>query len=150
MEKKIKFALNLIKGSLITVWIVSLVIIVLGEMSCLADFAIAPHSNDEFICNGVAICLTIVGLPVIIKIFNLCTTRSLRRMDNDEAINRYVRYALVRSFVFAVIAMADWVAYYLTMNVTGAMCALSVLVISLVCWPKRKDMDNYLEKVNQE
>lgn len=150
MEKRIKLLLKMIKGSLILTWVVGIVAVILGETSCFVDFAVEPHSQDEFICNGIAICITIIGLPLVVKIFNLCTTRSLRRMDNDEALDRYGRYAYARSIAFMLMVGADVVIYYMTMNITGAMCALCVLVFTLVCWPKREQIVSYLEKVNQE
>lgn len=150
MEKKTEKVLLYIKSSIVASMVIAIAVAVCGEFNMFVDYVVEPKGEDEFILNLVTICLTIIGVPLTLKFYSLCINHSLRRMDNDEALNRLLRYALVRSLTLCAIAVVDMCAYYLTFNITGAMCALVVGVIMLMCWPKRKQIDAYLEKVNQE
>ena len=151
MEKKAERILLFIKYSIVASWLVAIAVAVCGELSLFTDYVVEPKSEEEFVLNSVAICLTIFGVPLTLKFFTLCTRHSLRRMDNDEALSRLLRYALVRNFTLCAIAVVDLFAYYLTFNIAGAMCALVVgVVMLLMCWPKRTYIASYLEKVNEE
>jgi len=150
MEKRIIQILKTLKLYYILPLIGAIVFIVMGEFDIFGSYAVEPNSNAEYICNSVAIVLTIIGLPGILKVFNLGTAHTLCRMDNDEALSRYLKYSLFRNISFAIIVVADIVVYYMTMNITGALCALSALVVSLTCWPKQEQITAYLERVNQD
>ncbi|MCR5313956.1 MAG: hypothetical protein K6E54_10050 [Bacteroidaceae bacterium] len=150
MEKKIQEILLILKSTIVALWSISIILVILGENNIFADWIVEPNSQEEFVLNCVVIFLTVIGVPLSLKFYNLCTTHSLRRMNNDEALQSYLVHACVRNVVLLLIIAIDIVVYYITANITGAMCALIVAMISLYCWPKRVQLDEYLEKVNAD
>ena len=70
-------------------WLLMVAAIVLGELDVIPNGLVMPHSTDEFQLNTVAILLTVVGIPVALKLFTLNTTKGLRRMNNEEALKSY-------------------------------------------------------------
>ncbi len=140
-----------LKASVIAGCIISAIIVLLGELNVFQDYVVEPHGEDEFILNSVAICLTLLGIPLSIKFYTLCTRHALCRMNNDEALNKFLKHGVIRNSTFGLIAVVDIMIYYLTLNIAGALCALVVGVLTIIyCWPKKQQIDVYLEKVNQE
>lgn len=151
MEKRINSILVLLKITLSCVWLGAAAFLIMGELGVYANVAVDQNGQEAFVLNCVAICLTIIGVPLTLKFFKLCTIHSLRRMNNDEALDRYVLHSVIRNIVMMIIACMDVSVYYITANdLSGALCALIVVVISLFCYPNRKQLDEYLEKVNSD
>lgn len=151
MGKKINKILLVLKASVIGELALSAIFVLLGELDVFNDYVVDPHGEEEFILNSVAICLTILGIPLSIKFYTLCTRHALCRMNNDEALSKFLMHGVIRNSTFGLISVVDIMIYYLTMNIAGALCCLVVCVLTIIyCWPKRKQIDVYLEKVNQE
>ena len=132
------------------VWLVAVVAVVLGEMGVIPNGVVEAHSNEEFVCNSVSVLLTVIGIPVAIKLFALNTTRGLRRMNNEEALGAYHVWSAVRMAILCVLVVQGVVVYYLTLNTSGAFCALVVLCATLYCLPSKGKIDLYLSSVNND
>lgn len=150
MEKNIKKLLLLLWVELGAVVTSVLVLIVLGQLGVFADCMIEPKSNEEFVMNTVSIGITIVGIPLAMKLFHLNTTHGLRRMNLDEALQAYHVWSVVRGCILEISAVVGVVAYYLTNNTTGILCALATMVVLCMCVPSRKKIDVYLESLSQQ
>ncbi|NLV52446.1 MAG: hypothetical protein GXY64_04175 [Bacteroidales bacterium] len=149
MTKYIQKLFNALRIELLMVWLLWVIVIVLGEVDVIPNGIIAPKSNEEFVLTTTAIVLTVVGIPLAIRLFTLNTTKGLRRMDNDEALNSYHIWSLVRMGILCLVALFCTTVYYLTMNVSGAVLALVAMVVTLYCWPSKEKIAAYLESVQQ-
>lgn len=131
-------------------WFVIAVSVVLGELDVIPNGWVEPHSMEEFQLEIVSIGLTIVGIPVAIRLFTLNTTKVLRRMNYDEALKSYHVWSVVRMSILCLASVFGIVVYYLAVSVNGVLCALVALCASVYCWPSQKKISTYLESVNNE
>ena len=86
MVKYIQKLLRILKIEMAVVWLIVAVAVVLGELDVIPNGWVAPQSPEEVRLNIASVVLTIVGIPLAIRLFTLNTTKGLRRMDNDEAL----------------------------------------------------------------
>ena len=77
-------------------WAILVALVVLGEVGIIPNGVVLPHSSEEFELNVLAIALTIIGVPLALRLFTLNTTKGLRRMNNDEALRSYHVWSIVR------------------------------------------------------
>ena len=150
MSKYIEKLRKVLTCELVAVWLLAVVAVVLGECGVIPNGVVMPHSEDEFVLNSTVVLLTVGGIPLALRLFSLNTTRSLRRMNNDEALRSYHVWSVVRLGILCVDAVLGIVAYYLAVSVSAAMCALIALVVTLYCWPSSVKISEYLEAVNNE
>ena len=150
MVKYIERLLKALKVELLIVWLIVAAAVALGEIGVIPNGLVIPNSEMEFKWNTAVILLTIVGIPVALRLFVLNTTRGLRRMNNEEALNAYHVWSAVRMGILCVTAVLGVVAYYVTMNTSGVFCALEALLTTLYCWPSCEKVQAYLEGVNNE
>ena len=126
--------------------VLSAIIIVSGELDIIPNGIVQPHSNAEFKLNTMVIILTVVGVPTSLKLFSLNTTKGLRRMNNDEALRSYHVWSTVRMAVLTADAILGFVAYYLSLNVTGLLCALVAMATTFYCWPVEHKISDYVDR----
>ncbi len=150
MVKYIERLLKALKVELLIVWLIVAAVVALGEIEVIPNGMVIPNSEMEFKWNTVVILLTVVGIPAALRLFVLNTTKGLRRMNNEEALNAYHVWSAVRMGILCVTAVLGVVAYYVTMNVTGVFCTLVALLTTLYCWPTCEKVQAYLEGVNNE
>ena len=134
----------------VAVLLMAAVAVVLGEVGVIPNGVVMPHSQEEFVLNTIAIILTVVGIPGAIRLFTLNTTRGLRRMNYDEALNSYHIWSAVRMVILCVTTVFDVAVYYVATSVSGAFCALITLCAVVYCWPSKGKIDSYLKTVNNE
>ena len=139
-----------LKVELVAVWLLAVITVLLGEMGVIPNGVVQPHSQDEFLLNTAAIVLTVVGIPVAMRLFTLSSTRGLRRMNIDEALDSYHLWSVVRMAILALTAVFGLVVYYLAAHVSGAFCALIALGVTLFCWPSVGKIEEYLAGVNND
>ncbi len=150
MEKYIDKLLKVLRIKIVAVWLIVAVAVVLGEMDVIPNGLIAPHSGDEFKLNMAVILLTVIGIPVAMRLFTLNMTKGLRRMNNEEALKSYHVWSDVRLGILCLTAVLSIVAYYLVMSISDVFCALVALCATLYCWPSKTKISAYLESVNNE
>lgn len=150
MVKYIERLLKALKVELLIVWLIVAAAVALGELGVIPNGMVTPNSEMEFKWNTIVILLTIVGIPVALRLFVLNTTKGLRRMNNEEALNAYHVWSAVRMGILCVTAVLGVVAYYVTMTASGFFCALVALLTTLYCWPSCEKVKAYLEGVNNE
>ena len=150
VNKYINKLYNVLRMELLCVWLTAACVVVLGEVGVIPNGAVEPFSNEEFLLNVATIILTVVGIPVALKLFTLNTTRGLRRMNKDEALSAYHVWSAVRMAILCVLVVFGLVVYYVTMNTSGAFCCCIALFTTLYCWPSREKIDTYLTTVNNE
>ena len=126
------------------VWLIVVAAVVLGELDVIPNGLVLPHSPEEFKLNLADIVLTIVGIPLAIRLF------TLRRMNNDEALCSYHIWSVVRLGILCVSAVFSVAIYYVATSVSGVFCALVAMCATIYCWPSESKISSYLEDVNKE
>lgn len=150
MEKNIQRLLLLLRVEVLAVLTSVLCIFVFGQLDVIPNGLVEPKSQTEFVLNTIAVCFTLVGIPLALKLFQLNTTKALRRMNLDEALQSYHVWSLVRVSILEIAAVYGLVVYFFTMTTTGLLCALASLAILFVCWPSREKIDQYLQLNSSE
>lgn len=150
MVKYIQKLLSVLKMEMWVAWLMVVVAIVLGELDVIPNGMVLPRSSEEFWLNTAVIVLTVVGVPLAVKLFTLNTTRGLRRMNNEEALRSYHIWSAVRLGILCVAAVFSIVIYYMATSLSGAFCALIVVCVTVYCWPSGEKIGSYLEGVNKE
>lgn len=150
MTKYIDKLEGTLKAEFLVAWLIAAVVACLGETDIIPNGLIMPNSTGEFKANTVVVILTVIGVPLALKLFSLNTTKGLRRMDNDEALKAYHVWSVVRMTILCLDAALGLAAYYVTLNVTGALCALVALAASVCCWPSSSKISTYLEGLNND
>ena len=150
MVKYIQKLLNALRVEIVIVWVMAVMAVVLGELDVIPNGLVLPHSSEEFELNTVAIVLTVVGIPVAIKLFTLNTTKGLRRMNYDEALKSYHVWSIVRLGILLIAWVFSIGVYYIATSVSGAFCALIALLATVYCWPSGAKITSYLEGVNND
>ena len=71
MVKYIERLLKALKVELLIVWLIVAAAVALGEMGVIPNGLVIPNSEMEFKWNTAVILLTIVGIPVALRLFVL-------------------------------------------------------------------------------
>lgn len=132
------------------VFITAIALIVLGEMGYLT--AEQPFdANQLFVLECVSVIVTLIAIPLGLKLFELNTTHNLRRLNKDEALTVYHQWSIVRLAIIETPCIVGFIFYYLTLNVTFVLCAcISLVAIVFFCLPSRKKIDIYLDCLNND
>jgi len=150
MEKKIQSLLLMLRIELCVAWAVVIIIFMLGHLGVIVNGSIAPNSQPEFTLNCISILSTLLIVPLAMKLFLLNTTKALRRMNRDEALDFYHIWSMVRLVLVTLCIAFNVVAYYMTLNITGLLCACMGVCITIYCLPTRQKVEQYLEDVMDE
>ena len=149
MEKYIQKLMKPLKWELLGAVAIVLTTGALGELNVIPNGIVAPYSEDEFVLNSVAVLLAVLGIPAAIRLFTLQTTRGLRRMNFDEALNHYHIWSIVRMGILCAVGVFCLVSYYVATSVSCAFCTLIVLCAMVYCWPTEAKVQKYLDAVDK-
>lgn len=150
MEKRIQSLLLMLRIESCVSWIVVVIIFVLGILSVIVNGSVQPNTQKEFVLNTIGILSTLLVLPLALKLFLLNTTRSLRRMNHDEALDFYHVWSLVRLVIVTLCIAFNVVVYFMTLNMTGLLCAFIGVCITIYCLPTKQRITRYLDEVNND
>lgn len=149
MEELIKRAIKNLKISFLTLWIISLLFIVGGEAELLPVGIFADNVRTSYFLDTIGILLTAACIPLSMKLFSFVLTNRIDKLSFPVALNRYVLWNFVRLGLLAIVVFYNLFCYYITLNSTGALCALCALTASLFCLPGEKRLRNELH-INKE
>ena len=146
MEKQIDKLLRQLKMEMGIAAIIVVAMFVLGECDIIPNGVVPPKSRMEFYLTVVVVGMTLVGIPLSLKLFTLNTTRGLRRMNYDEALQSYHGWSIVRLGLLVLTATFGIFVYYITLNTSPVFCVIAALAIaSYYCHPSKEKITNYLE-----
>ena len=134
----------------VVAWAIVVILFILGAQGVIMNGSVEPHSQCEFTLNSIGILSTLLVLPLAVKLFLLNTTKALRRMNKDEALDFYHIWSLVRLVLVTLCISYNVFIYYMTLNMTGLLCACIGICITIYCLPTRRRVDQYLETVNED
>ena len=115
------------------------------ESQPLAKGFLAGNATAAYVINPVCIMLTLLIVPLSIKVFGNMLTRHLS-LSFPERVARYRMLWGTRIVSFAIVTIFDLWAYYATVNNIGGFCALICIVTSLLFIPSRKHIRDDLNE----
>ena len=137
MEKQIKRVVKKLKISYIIFWAVTILLVVIGETEF---FPIGLLADDVRTCY----------FPFSMKLFSFVLTRKIDKLTFPVALSRYALWSIVRLGLLNFVVIYNLLCYYMTLNSTGALCALCALTASFFCLPGEKRLRNELYITNEE
>ena len=136
---------------LFLVWGIIILTWILGEMGIIPNGELVAQGQQfEFYVDVAIILLTIVCVPLALKLFSLNTQRGLRRMDKDEALSAYHRWSIVRLALLFLCAELGVLVYFLLIDDKGAYCTGIALVATLFCIPSENKVKEFLTSKEEE
>lgn len=151
MEKKITRLLNALKLEYLMFWFLCILLVVLYEANVLPQGIWAGEARMEYVLEVIAVLMTIVLIPVSLRMFKLSLVRYVRQLSLEAALRSYRRWSEVRMAMLLAPALFNFSVYYWTMDTTTLLCGCMVLIASLFCVPGRKrllvelDLNHFLK-----
>lgn len=150
MEKKINQLLHCLQMEYVLIWVLPVVLVVLYETGVMVEGAYAGDVRMDYILQTVGILLAVGLIPLSLRLFSLSLVKNVKQLSLPEALKSYRRWSEVRIGLLLAPVLVNLSFYYLTMNNTGALCAMMALIASLFCIPTRKRMLDELDLVKDE
>ena len=135
MVEVIKQLLKRLKIEFVAVWCLVLLLVVCYEVGLFTEGIFVGDVRMDYILTTIGILLTIVMIPLSLRIFNLNLVKRISKLSTFEALKSYRRWSEVRLSLLLVAALLNMSIYYLTLNTTGLFCSLMALLATLFCIP---------------
>lgn len=147
MDQQIKKLMRKLWSRMIGAWCLMVALFVMGMNDIIPNGTLVGDTKTLYILNIVCIAMTLIGVPLALKLFALNTNSGLRRMNNDEALQSYANWSLVRLVILISAAAYGLVLYFLSGNEsTGVLCMCICLLSTLLCIPSYDKTKKYLEE----
>ena len=143
MEKQIKRVVKKLKISYIIFWAVTILLVVIGETEFFPIGLLADDVRTCYFLETAGILLTAICIPFVL-------TRKIDKLTFPVALSRYALWSIVRLGLLNFVVIYNLLCYYMTLNSTGALCALCALTASFFCLPGEKRLRNELYITNEE
>ncbi len=102
-------------------------------------WAAVGNERADYYVNLTGIIMVIVLVPAALKVMSFRTVKSSFSTNfPEQSALRYKRWSEVRMAMLAVTGWANIVFYYLTLDSTGAICALITALALCFCRPSRE------------
>ena len=137
MEEQIKHIAKSQRIVYVIFWAVAMV--VGGETELLPVGLFADDVRTSYYLETIGILLTAINIPFSMKLFSLVLTRKIDNLTFPVALSRYAVWSHIRLGLLAIVVVYNLLCYYMTLNSTGALCALCALTASFFCLPSEND-----------
>ena len=138
MAEVIKQLLKRLKIEFVAVWCLVLLLVVCYEVGLFTEGIFVGDVRMDYILTTIGILLTIVMIPLSLRLFNLNLVKRITKLSTFEALKSYRRWSEVRLALLLVAALLNMSIYYLTLNTTGLFCSLMALLATLFCIPTKE------------
>jgi hypothetical protein len=138
MAEVIKQLLKRLKIEFVAVWCLVLLLVVCYETGIFSEGLFVGDARMDYILTTIGILLTIVMIPLSLRLFNLNLVKRISKLSTFEALKSYRRWSEVRMALLLVAALLNMSIYYLTLNTTGLFCSLMALLATLFCIPTKE------------
>ena len=138
MVEVIKQLLKRLKIEFVAVWCLVLLLVVCYEAGIFTEGVFVGDARMDYILTTIGILLTIVMIPLSLRIFNLNLVKRISKLSTFEALKSYRRWSEVRLSLLLVAALLNMSIYYLTLNTTGLFCSLMALLATFFCIPTKE------------
>ena len=131
MEEQIKHIAKSQRIVYVIFWAVAILLVVGGETELLPVGLFADDVRTSYYLETIGILLTAINITFPV------------------ALSRYAVWSHIRLGLLAIVVVYNLLCYYMTLNSTGALCALCALTASFFCLPSEKRLRNELH-INKE
>ena len=138
MAEVIKQLLKRLKIEFVAVWCLVLLLVVCYEVGLFTEGIFVGDVRMDYILTTIGILLTIVMIPLSLRLFNLNLVKRISKLSTFEALKSYRRWSGVRLSLLLVAALLNMSIYYLTLNTTGLFCSLMALLATFFCIPTKE------------
>ena len=138
MVEVIKQLLKRLKIEFVAVWCLVLLLVVCYEAGIFTEGVFVGDARMDYILTTIGILLTIVMIPLSLRLFNLNLVKRISKLSTFEALKSYRRWSEVRLALLLVAALLNMSIYYLTLNTTGLFCSLMALLATFFCIPTKE------------
>lgn len=128
----------------IILWAGAALLILLFELGCIDEGALAGEPRVTFALQTVEILLTLALVPLALKLYSK-KLAGLKALPLLQALKAYHRLGSLRLFILGIVMWGNLLVYYLTMNNIGSLCALIGGAAALFCVPGRRRLLTELE-----
>ena len=149
MEEQIKHIAKSQRIVYVIFWAVAILLVVGGETELLPVGLFADDVRTSYYLETIGILLTAINIPFSMKLFSLVLTRKIDNLTFPVALSRYAVWSHIRLGLLAIVVVYNLLCYYMTLNSTGALCALCALTASFFCLPSETRLRNELH-INKE
>lgn len=112
------------------------VFVILNEISCLPKGYFIGQEQIVYQIHTLCVLCTMFSIYISLKIFSIKPVRTkMERMSDERRIVLYRQLSYLRIVLLFFTALFDFVVYYATLELTGGLCALMVLMSAVLCWP---------------
>lgn len=130
---------------LFSVWGICILFAILYEAGLLHEGYFAGDGRMDYILQSVGILLTIIMIPLALRMFALNLMKRIRQLPLRYALSSYRIWSDVRLCLLFVPIFLNLQFYYLTLNTTGLFCSMMALMASLFCIPSEKRIKKELD-----
>lgn len=123
-----KKTVNILRTLFIASVGIAVVVAALYELDILPSGVLADRPQDEFLCTIAMELVTIVFIPIALRLFK---TKDVERLLGEGDIRTFKTWSIVRILMITVPLLMNTLLYYLFMNTTFGYMAL----ILLICLP---------------
>ncbi len=145
MENRIDNLLSTLKIEYSLFWVGALCLIPLYESNLLQEGIYAGDKLMEYILYTIGILLSVIFIPLALKLFSVSLNKRLPNLSIDEALKSYKKWSEIRLALLFIPTILNISFYYMTMQTTGLLCASMALVASLFCVPNRNKIITELD-----
>lgn len=139
MEEQIKHIAKSQRIVYVIFWAVAILLVVGGETELLPVGLFADDARTSYYLETIGILLTAINIPFSMKLFSLVLTRKIDNLTFPVALSRYAVWSHIRLGLLAIVVVYNLLCYYMTLNSTGALCALCALTASFFVCPVKND-----------
>ena len=139
--------LHILRSTYIVTFMSAILLIIIFETGMLANGIYAYDSMTNYVCEMIGIFLTIVCIPLALKLMSFSM---VKRMLNQDS-GKYFTLCAVRISLLALTLLYNVASYYLLgEDATLGYLALMAVVAFLFIWPSRGKMDYELENARKQ
>ena len=133
MEKNIK----ILRVIYVLTWCLVAAFAILNECNCLPKGYLVGNERAIYRLHSFCILWTMAVIYLSWKLFSLRgIVRRLAEADTPRRQSFYGLLSALRIEVLGLSALAGLAVYYATLDLTGGLCALMVLLTLFMCWPR--------------
>lgn len=138
MEEQIKTITKTLQAWFAALWGLPILLITASETDLMPVGVYADDIRMQYIWETVCILVTLVTVPVSLKLFNFILTKRVDESGLPQAMKLYVRWSVLRYCLLIVTILLGLTVYYMTLHNVGVLCAAIALTTSLFCVPGEK------------
>ena len=138
MEERIKRIVMYLKALYACCWVVPLLVGIASEMDTPWIGALAGDVRAAYGVETLVILLTVVCVPLSLKLFAWVLARRIDVVGIDRALRLYGVWSTVRALLLFLPALGGFLGYYLLLSNKCLLCGLIALVAMLFCVPGQK------------